>query len=261
MSINSAQDQPPDWKNETLAQSRRRLRRNWGDYPLTILVINPINLRLARWIGSTSITPNQITLLSFFITVMASFCLANTTWAFQIAGGVGILVGYIVDCLDGDLARLKGLKSPLGAMLDPMLDRFGEFTIAIGAAIGGWQRTGDVQWLVAGIVLAGMSQIYFYLVDAMLIKIPEKEESDLKKNPLIIWDTRVRLGAIEPYMWGMALMAILGVAHWGVVIFAFMFTAGSIGELFRICLKVRKQPSLESESYGTHRRFPINKQE
>ena len=113
-----------------------------------------------------------------------------------------MLIAYLFDCLDGDLARLKGLKSPLGAMLDPMLDRFGEFAIILGAAINGWRITQDYKWLIGGILLAGMSQIYFYLVDAMLKKLPEIKNKKKESKRLTIKGTRVRIGAIEPFMWG-----------------------------------------------------------
>ena len=246
-------EQLDDWKNESVAETRKRLRRSWGDYPLTILIINPINIRLARLLGHTPITPNQISVISFMLTVLASILMASNRWSIQSAGGAVLLIAYLFDCLDGDLARLKGLKSPLGAMLDPMLDRFGEFAIIMGAAINGWNRTQDVRWLCMGIVLAGMSQIYFYLVDAMLKKIPHSTQENKKDlKPIMLKGTRVRLGAIEPFIWGQSAFAIFGVTHWGVLVFSVMFSIGSIGEFFRIIIEARRMENKNSECFGTH---------
>src|SRR5688572_25088585 len=91
----------PDWRHETLEQTRTRLRRAWGDYPLTILVFNPINLRLARRLGPTGVTPNQLTVLSFALMLASSLAFAYVPWAAQAAGGVLLWVAYLIDCLDG----------------------------------------------------------------------------------------------------------------------------------------------------------------
>ena len=245
-------EQLDDWKNESVAETRNRLRRSWGDYPLTILIINPINIRLARLVGHTPLTPNQITVISFMLTVLASILMASNRWSIQFAGGTFLLIAYLFDCLDGDLARLKGLKSTLGAMLDPMLDRFGEFAIVVGISINGWNLTKDYKWLIGGIVLVGMSQIYFYLVDAMLKKLPEVQKPFRSMRQFELKGTRVRIGAIEPFIWGQAGLSFLGVAHWGVIIFGVMFTIGSIGELFRIIIEARLMENKDSECFGTH---------
>lgn len=239
--------------NEKLQDIRKRLRRPWGDYPLTILIINPVNLRLSRFLLRTPVTPNHITILSFILMVSAAVFLSFTGRLSQTFGGLLLLFSYFLDCLDGDLARLKNMKSPLGAMLDPMLDRFGEFAIILGASINGWSRTQDIRWLCMGIVLAGMSQIYFYLVDAMLKKIPHStQEKKRNVKPIMLKGTRVRLGAIEPFIWGQSVFAVLGVTHWGVLVFSVMFSIGSIGEFFRIIIESRRIENKNSECFGTH---------
>ena len=255
MKNNYSNESSDEWRNETLAQTRKRLRRSWGDYPLTILIINPINIRLARFLGRTSVTPNQLTVISFFLIILSACFLSSPQWIVQAFGGMILLIGYMTDCLDGDLARLKNLKSPLGAMLDPIFDRFGELAIAMAVSINGWRLTQDYKWLFGGIVFVGMSQIYFYLVDAMLKKLPEAKNPKRKIKQVKIKKTPVRIGAIEPLIWGQAGLAFFGVAHWGVIIFSVMFTIGSIGEFIRIIIEARKLQTTQSEHFGTHVRY------
>ncbi len=241
-------------ENETLEQTRRRLRRAWGDYPLTILVINPINLRLARALGRTSATPNQLTVLSFFLMVVSACCFVCLNRPVQALGGATLLIAYLIDCLDGDLARFKDEKSSLGAMLDPILDRFGEFAIAAGAAAGGWRASGDPLWLAAGLWLVGVSQIYFYLVDAMVWKLPKKTGHGEKAPRFTLFGTPVRFGAIEPFIWGQACFAFAGVAHWGAPVFGGMFTLGCILVLRKLFSEAGKLDSEGSEEFGVHTR-------
>lgn len=246
-------------QNESIEETRNRIRRQWGDYPLTILIINPINLRLVRWLGHTKTSPNQVTLISFVITLLGALCLCSLSHVIQAAGGFLLLAGYIIDCLDGDLARFKNLKSPLGAMLDPTLDRFGEMAIIGCASIGGFRTGGDPEWLVGGMLLIGLSQMYFYLVDAMVWKLPrqnENGETGKREKGLYIKGTRVRIGVIEPFMWGQALMAFMGIARYGVVIFNIMFVLANIKVLYNLFGKAIRVASTNNESdhFGVHTR-------
>lgn len=228
-----------DWKNESIADARNRLRRKWGDYLLTILIINPINLRLARWIAKTNITPNQLTLFSFFLSVLSAFCMTTTARSVQFLGGILLLWAFQIDCLDGDLARLKGLRSPLGAMLDPLLDRVGEVAVIFGMAVGGWRATGNWVWLAGGIALVGSSQIYFYITDLMLNRIHQKNSETGPPVHFTLFGTRVRIGLIEPFIWGQSILAFLGIAYWGVAIFGIMFAGAGAAQLFRLVQRMK----------------------
>jgi phosphatidylglycerophosphate synthase len=241
-----------DWRNETIAQTRNRLRRVWGDYLTTILVINPINVRLVRLVGRTAVTPNQLTIIAFFLTFTSAMCMSFPVWGFQAAGGGLLLLAFLVDCMDGDLARLKELKSPLGAMLDPIFDRLGEITVICGAAICGWRSTGEPLWLVGGIIAAGMSQIYFYITDLMLNKVQKDMGLAGRSRSIKISGTSVRFGLIEPFIWGQALLSFGGVAYWGIPLFGLMFSACTVIQLYRLIKLSRSFSKAKSEDYGSH---------
>jgi len=240
------------WKKETLSQTRERLRRDWGDYPLTILIINPLNLRLVRLIGKTAITPNQLTIISFFLTLASACCLASISLMIQAVGGLLLLIGYLIDCLDGDLARLKNLKSPLGAMLDPILNRCGEIVIIFGISINGWRVTEDPKWFFGGLVLISMSQLYFYITDAMLNIFRKKSGQLNDSNKKTLLGTPVRFGAIEPFIWGQACLAFAGFTHWGIIIFGIMFTIACIFQFYRLFSITRNVQLNESGEFEIH---------
>lgn len=241
-----------NWKTETIDQTRERLRREWGDYLLTILIINPINLRLVRLIGRTLITPNQLSFLSFFLTSVAAFFISFVDSSFQAIGGGFLLLGYLVDCLDGDLARLKGLKSPLGAMLDPILNRCGEIVIIIGLSINGWRVTNNPLWLIVGIFLIGISQLYFYITDAML-NIYRKETGKLNVSKRRkIFGTSIRFGAIEPFIWGQSILAFAGITYLGGVVFSILFTIGCSIQLYKLFRVTNRIKEKDNEKFEVH---------
>ncbi len=93
----------------------------------------PLSRRLSVALSRTPLTPNHITLLSFFMALLGAVGLATTDPRFWIAGGILIQIASIVDGCDGEIARIKVLQSPQGAWLDTVLDRYSE--IAIGLAV------------------------------------------------------------------------------------------------------------------------------
>lgn len=241
-----------DWQNETVDQIRDRLRRVWGDYLLTIIIINPINLRLVRLVGRTSLKPIHLTIIAFGITVLAAICFASLSWILQATGGGLLLFAFLLDCLDGDLARLKDMGTPLGAMLDPIFDRLGEISVIVGASICGWRTTGEPLWLLSGVILTGISQVYFYITDFMLNKVQKKIGKVDNSHPLKIFGTKVRFGTIEPFIWGMSFLGFSGNVYLGIPIFLFMFAACNIIQLSRLIRLARSLSNLKSDKFGSH---------
>jgi len=76
------------------------------------------------------LTPNQVSVISF---LMGIFAAALYVVGNPIAGGIMVQLASIVDGVDGELARAKGMSSRAGAFLDAVLDRFVD--IAVVAAL------------------------------------------------------------------------------------------------------------------------------
>jgi hypothetical protein len=60
-------------------------------------------------------------------------------------------LAYIIDCVDGQLARLKSLSSPVGALLDFMLDEVKAFMVIGSAAARLFLQSSDPRWLLIGL--------------------------------------------------------------------------------------------------------------
>jgi phosphatidylglycerophosphate synthase len=84
---------------------------------------------LARLLGRTSITPNQVSLFSFVVAIgsLSLFITGHNIWA-----GIAAQISSIVDGIDGDLARIKNKGTPFGGFLDAILDRYSDFAILGG---------------------------------------------------------------------------------------------------------------------------------
>jgi phosphatidylglycerophosphate synthase len=88
-----------------------------------------ISRPITRLLAPTGITPNQVTFISFLIALLASVAFALGS---NVLGGLLAQFSSIVDGVDGEIARLKGLASPFGAFYDAVLDRYADAAIILG---------------------------------------------------------------------------------------------------------------------------------
>lgn len=131
-------------------------RKSWW----AILVILPCARRLSLYlINHTNLTPNAITLFSFVFVPLAAWAYSMGTYAGLIAGAVLFEINYLFDCVDGTVARVKGLASPLGAYLDPKLDRIRVVILIFALAYGQVQAGSDFSVVLALLLYLGVNNL------------------------------------------------------------------------------------------------------
>lgn len=75
-----------------------------------------------RALVETSLTPNHLTLVGFLIGLGAIACLWQGEYRWTVAGAALFVVAYLIDLMDGMLARLKLQESRWGGVMDYALD-------------------------------------------------------------------------------------------------------------------------------------------
>ncbi|MER7400750.1 CDP-alcohol phosphatidyltransferase family protein [Streptomyces sp. NPDC000151] len=133
----------------------RRLTQKKRDAWWTVLLVDPVATPLVRQTAMrTRITPNQITWGALLLGLVSAACFALGDWRWLIAGAVVYHLSFILDCMDGKVARLTGQGSVFGAWLDYIFDRIRVMACAVALMGGQYHRTGDTLyiWLAAGVV-------------------------------------------------------------------------------------------------------------
>ncbi|WP_231618884.1 CDP-alcohol phosphatidyltransferase family protein [Nonomuraea sp. SBT364] len=126
----------------------RKRRDSWW----TVYFVDPVACRVALVVANrTRITPNELTVMSLVLGMMSAACLATDR---LVAGAVLFYLSFMIDCVDGKIARLKGTGTPFGLWLDYVGDRVRVVCCAAGLAYGQFALTGDVSWVVLGAVVA-----------------------------------------------------------------------------------------------------------
>ncbi|XXZ52408.1 DUF5941 domain-containing protein [Streptomyces cavourensis] len=114
----------------------------------TTFCISPYSRYIARWCARRGLTPNQVTTASLVTALVAAGAAATGTRGGYIAAGLLLLVSFVLDCTDGQLARYSLQYSTMGAWLDATFDRAKEYAFYAGLAIGA-VRGGDDVWTLA----------------------------------------------------------------------------------------------------------------
>ncbi|MCJ7740934.1 sugar phosphate nucleotidyltransferase [Candidatus Microgenomates bacterium] len=144
----------------------------------------------------TPITPNIITLSTLILAIPTFFLLTKGRYPWVLFGGLLIQFLSILDGCDGEIARLKFLKSKWGVFFDTVIDRYVDIIIIFGMIYGYWLTThNETIWIMG-----------FFVVSSLIMDIFTSREIKVVTRKKIRWpilnvrrDTRLlilSLGAI-----------------------------------------------------------------
>lgn len=106
-------------------------KRRFED-PLNTYYRYPVALLMVRGLIKTSITPNQVSFAQPLLAAAAGYLVTYDDWRHHLLAVVAFELRSILDCVDGSLARAKGMSSPYGHAIDAMADWLGVTFLYIG---------------------------------------------------------------------------------------------------------------------------------
>jgi len=126
----------------------RKRRDSWW----TVYFVDPVACRVALPVANhTRMTPNGLTVFSLVLGMVSAACFATNQ---LIAAAVLFYLSFMIDCVDGKIARLKGTGTPFGLWLDYVGDRVRVILCAGGLAYGQYALTSDVRHILLGAAVA-----------------------------------------------------------------------------------------------------------
>jgi hypothetical protein len=136
---------------------KNSLKQYWGEELFDLLVHRPLGYLVVKLIQPLPITPNQVTGLSVLASVVAaSFIITNNPANLAVAA-IFILLGNVLDCADGQLARMRGTGSRYGRIIDGWGDYLSSVILYVAICV--WHPPGEIPSLVwvLLVVLTGVS--------------------------------------------------------------------------------------------------------
>lgn len=155
---------------DDLAEASRRI---WGEAGKSVAhdglvayyVGRPLGRLFSRALVWTPVTPNQVTVASMLIGVAGAALAALGGRWWLTAGAFLYWFGMVVDCVDGDLARVRIEGSRAGQWLDTIADDVSTAAITLGFGLGLYRQTSSPVWAwagLAGAICVALSAAHVY---------------------------------------------------------------------------------------------------
>lgn len=209
------------------------------DFPLTYVLINPLNRRLVRPLAALRVTPTMVTLASLAFALAAAYCIqlavaSEGPWGWY-ALGLGF-ISHTFDALDGDLARYAGTGSARGGVIDALCDRIREMSWVLAIGYGsGWASS----VMPAVILCMSGAHFYFYLADGPIRIASAARRHEAKRwrftlGPYGSSPTRIKLGLFEPFIYALPTAVALGLEVPALYAFGSVFWAAIFWKVGRV---------------------------
>ncbi|MBF0252770.1 MAG: CDP-alcohol phosphatidyltransferase family protein [Candidatus Omnitrophica bacterium] len=147
--------------------------------------ILPFAKRTALYIANrTNITPDQMTLAAFVLRITVGLLFLNGSYQALIIGAVLFEFAYMLDCVDGSIARLKGKGTERGRYLDHLSDIIGGSFCILALCLG--SAAIESTALCIGLIFLYASEygVTYFLNN--IIKTQKKEAKEQSKPGIII---------------------------------------------------------------------------
>jgi hypothetical protein len=160
-----------------------RETRKKHDQLFNLYVMRPIAALVTAGLLGARVTPNQVTLVSLGVFVVAAaMFVAFPGWRGGLAAVAVLELSYCFDCVDGMLARYKKLASKAGHLFDFFTDELKAVLLVGALGVRAWRTggygldgrdwsAGDARFLLAGI--AGVAVVASAVSLTTFVRHPE----------------------------------------------------------------------------------------
>ncbi len=146
--------------------------------PVVRWIQEPAARPLVYAFKETPVTPNQVTALSALLAILAAYFFSLGDARSMIQGGIIFEISLILDSVDGELARAKGMASEWGRLVDGIGDYISSIAVLIGLMIGLPDSRGALLILALLIFLRGITFDYFK--ESMMNRIKHGHDGSLR---------------------------------------------------------------------------------
>ncbi|MBI3073341.1 MAG: CDP-alcohol phosphatidyltransferase family protein [Deltaproteobacteria bacterium] len=122
--------------------------------PPDVAFNRPLGYLLVRALFKTPVTPNQLTFLGLCVGLTSAFFYLQYGYASLVVASIFILLYCVIDCSDGQMARLKKMNSRYGRTFDGLVDHIVGITTAMaGSAYAAWHSGDPIYYWLGALAL------------------------------------------------------------------------------------------------------------
>ena len=147
----------PESVDETKFQ-RLWKTKNKDDEWWSSFVTAPIGILLNVIVVDWSIlNPSRLTTLSFISALLGAAYILPFSYQNFVAAAILIQLSHVLDCMDGQMARYRGISSPAGSFYDKIADFIKIFLFFAAVSFTAFEETKDIT-----VVFLGFTATFFY---------------------------------------------------------------------------------------------------
>ena len=181
--------------------------------PVVRFIQEPAARPLVYAFKETPVTPNQVTALSALLGITAAYFFSLGDGRSMIQGGIIFEISRILDSVDGELARVKGMASDWGRIVDGIGDYVASIAILVGLMMGLPNSRGELLIFAFLIFLRGVT--YDYFKENMMSRIKHGYDATQRD----IQTTHVKLSTsssfmLKAYFYYLQLQQLLFKGYW-----------------------------------------------
>ncbi len=207
-----------------------------ADSLFNIWLARPLAAPLVMILAKTRVTPNQVTMVSIVVMLASVAAFIGLPGALGLWLGVALVeASYILDCCDGQLARVTGRTSEVGGLLDFLMDELKAFLLVGALAVRwSWHEGGGsaaLLWGIAILIVVGSA-----LSLTKFLRTPEyaaatgtevqKHGTSAGQRNGALWPVMVAVRAISQYPATLPIFAVLGAMD------VFLYAYGAVHLLY-----------------------------
>lgn len=116
----------------------------------------PIGRAMSKALIHTSLSPNAVSVIGTIIGVLAAWCFTHGEAHLMILGALLLQLSAVIDCVDGDIARILHKETKAGKWIDLGGDQLVHLLLITGIGVGLYrmtEQTGPTLWLGLGAAL------------------------------------------------------------------------------------------------------------
>jgi len=132
-----------------------------------LIIYRPIAFIFVKIVYRTNLTPNQTSVLAMIVGVASGVSLGFGTDIAITLGALLYLLTNILDCADGQIARLKKNGTKVGRIVDGFIDYVVSTAIFLGIAIGLTQQQNAGTFNMFGNIFNGNPYAYIWITTAL----------------------------------------------------------------------------------------------
>jgi len=166
--------------------------KNKDDEWWSSFVTAPIGLFLNMIVVDCSIlNPNRLTTLSFISALLGAAYILPFSYQNFVAAAILIQLSHVLDCMDGQMARYRGISSPAGSFYDKIADFIKIFIFFAVVSFTTFEETHNIV-----VVFLGFTATFFYTLRSYIkyvtLSIRAENDREYFNNAL---NTKVKLSA------------------------------------------------------------------